>query len=299
MADQGKTRDEIGAATGLVLGVANASLTIEEGEILVLMGLSGWGKSTLLRAVNGLAPVVRGDVAVSTATGSVNPYKCNAKALRELRTHTVSMQQPRGAEQLDRLLVESEMAAEQDHQRAHRNGMEEGHFVFRFQTRDVQENRGVFLHRLGDRRNHRRHVRDTDRIAIPQPGESLVQHLHGFLDGLARGLDIDLDVTARQAVGIEPLAGVDDDTGSAAFANFRGINLAPQRKPALGQKRILPQALDGLHKHSDTHLAGVDTLEHPVSVSRCVYLIICLGLFFNTAVFRVSGDTTAISQTNG
>ncbi|MGZ2425420.1 hypothetical protein ACVIRM_004382 [Rhizobium laguerreae] len=38
MVDQGKTRDEIGAATGLVLGVANASLTIEEGEILVLMG---------------------------------------------------------------------------------------------------------------------------------------------------------------------------------------------------------------------------------------------------------------------
>ncbi|MFS2176119.1 choline ABC transporter ATP-binding protein [Rhizobium pisi] len=91
MVDQGKTRDEIGAATGLVLGVADASLTIEEGEILVLMGLSGSGKSTLLRAVNGLAPVVRGDVAVSTATGSVNPYKCNTKALRDLRTHTVSM----------------------------------------------------------------------------------------------------------------------------------------------------------------------------------------------------------------
>ena len=91
MVDQGRSRDEIGAATGLVLGVANASLTIEEGEILVLMGLSGSGKSTLLRAVNGLAPVVRGDVAVSTATGPVNPYKCNAKALRDLRTHTVSM----------------------------------------------------------------------------------------------------------------------------------------------------------------------------------------------------------------
>ncbi|KPH08701.1 choline ABC transporter ATP-binding protein [Rhizobium acidisoli] len=91
MVDQGKTRDEIGAATGLVLGVANASLTIEEGEILVLMGLSGSGKSTLLRAVNGLAPVVRGDVSVSTSNGPVNPYRCNAKALRELRTHTVSM----------------------------------------------------------------------------------------------------------------------------------------------------------------------------------------------------------------
>jgi glycine betaine/proline transport system ATP-binding protein len=91
LADQGKTRDEIGAATGLVLGVADASLDIEEGEILVLMGLSGSGKSTLLRAVNGLAPVVRGDVSVKTSNGSVNPYSANPKALRDLRMHNVSM----------------------------------------------------------------------------------------------------------------------------------------------------------------------------------------------------------------
>ncbi len=57
MVDEGKTRDEIGAATGLVLGVAKASLAVKEGEILVLMGLSGSGKSTLLRAVNALAPL--------------------------------------------------------------------------------------------------------------------------------------------------------------------------------------------------------------------------------------------------
>ncbi|MCA1367791.1 choline ABC transporter ATP-binding protein [Bradyrhizobium sp. BRP14] len=91
MVDQGKTRDEIGAATGLVLGVAGASLTINEGEILVLMGLSGSGKSTLLRAVNGLAPVVRGEVEVKTSSGSLNPYRCNAKSLRDFRMHTVSM----------------------------------------------------------------------------------------------------------------------------------------------------------------------------------------------------------------
>ncbi|MBB5576486.1 MULTISPECIES: choline ABC transporter ATP-binding protein [Rhizobium] len=91
LADAGKTRDEIGKATGLVLGVANASLEIEEGEILVLMGLSGSGKSTLLRAVNGLAPVVRGEVVVNSKTGPVNPYSCNPKALRDLRMHTVSM----------------------------------------------------------------------------------------------------------------------------------------------------------------------------------------------------------------
>ncbi|MCO6185380.1 choline ABC transporter ATP-binding protein [Rhizobium sp. L1K21] len=91
LADEGKNRDEISAETGLVLGVADADLTIEEGEIVVLMGLSGSGKSTLLRAVNGLAPVVRGSVEVQTKDGPVNPYTSGAKALRNLRMHTVSM----------------------------------------------------------------------------------------------------------------------------------------------------------------------------------------------------------------
>ncbi len=91
LVDQGKTRDEIGKETGHVLGVADATLGIEEGEILVLMGLSGSGKSTLLRAVNGLAPVVRGEVEVKTSNGKLNPYQASAKALREFRMHTVSM----------------------------------------------------------------------------------------------------------------------------------------------------------------------------------------------------------------
>jgi glycine betaine/proline transport system ATP-binding protein len=91
MVDEGRTRDEIGKETGLVLGVADCSLEIQEGEILVLMGLSGSGKSTLLRAVNGLAPVVRGDVAVSTPSGMINPYKTSAKSLRDFRMHVVSM----------------------------------------------------------------------------------------------------------------------------------------------------------------------------------------------------------------
>ncbi|TNM62928.1 choline ABC transporter ATP-binding protein [Aliirhizobium smilacinae] len=91
MLDTGKSRDEISAKTGIVVGVSNASLSIREGEILVLMGLSGSGKSTLLRAVNGLAPVVRGSVSVATPAGPVDPYKANARTLRELRMHTVSM----------------------------------------------------------------------------------------------------------------------------------------------------------------------------------------------------------------
>lgn len=91
LADQGKDRDQISEETGLVLGVADADLKVEEGEIVVLMGLSGSGKSTLLRAVNGLAPVVRGDVQVKTEQGPVNPYATSAKSLRQLRMETVSM----------------------------------------------------------------------------------------------------------------------------------------------------------------------------------------------------------------
>ncbi|MEO1116235.1 MAG: ATP-binding cassette domain-containing protein, partial [Pseudomonadota bacterium] len=60
MMDAGKSRSEIQSKTDQVLGVHNCSLDVNEGDILILMGLSGSGKSTLLRAVNGLNKVVRG-----------------------------------------------------------------------------------------------------------------------------------------------------------------------------------------------------------------------------------------------
>lgn len=43
LADRGASRSEIQAETDLVLGVHDCSLNIQEGEILVLMGLSGSG----------------------------------------------------------------------------------------------------------------------------------------------------------------------------------------------------------------------------------------------------------------
>jgi glycine betaine/proline transport system ATP-binding protein len=89
--DAGQTRAEINAACGQVLGVHDCSLTVEEGEILVLMGLSGSGKSTLLRAVNGLNPVCRGDVRVRTPEGMVSVTKANPATLRAIRQRTVAM----------------------------------------------------------------------------------------------------------------------------------------------------------------------------------------------------------------
>ena len=89
--DAGQDRAEIQAATGQVLGVHDCSLTVEEGEILVLMGLSGSGQSTLLRAVNGLNPVVRGSVHVEGGDGLVNVSTADAATLRRLRLNRVAM----------------------------------------------------------------------------------------------------------------------------------------------------------------------------------------------------------------
>ena len=89
--DKGMERPEIRRACAQVLGVHDCSLTVEEGEILVLMGLSGSGKSTLLRAVNGLNPVVRGDVRVKTRKGMRSVTQADARTLRDLRLHDVAM----------------------------------------------------------------------------------------------------------------------------------------------------------------------------------------------------------------
>lgn len=89
--DAGKSRAEIQQACDQVLGVHDCTLSVEDGEILVLMGLSGSGKSTLLRAVNGLNPVVRGDVRIKTRSGMTSVTQAKGRTLRSLRLHDVAM----------------------------------------------------------------------------------------------------------------------------------------------------------------------------------------------------------------
>ncbi len=91
MIDAGKSRSEILEKTGSVLGAAGVSLTIERGEICVLMGLSGSGKSTILRAINRLNEVARGEVLVEHAGRQVDVASCDEATLREVRINTVSM----------------------------------------------------------------------------------------------------------------------------------------------------------------------------------------------------------------
>ncbi|AVH29757.1 choline ABC transporter ATP-binding protein [Vibrio diabolicus] len=89
--DQGKSRQEIIDETGQVVGVDNVSLNVKQGEICVLMGLSGSGKSSLLRTVNGLNEISRGSLKIKDGDDMVELSNCDEQRLRHLRTHRVSM----------------------------------------------------------------------------------------------------------------------------------------------------------------------------------------------------------------
>src|SRR3981081_4116033 len=90
--DAGKTRAEISEQTGVVVGVANANLTVARGEISVLMGLSGFGKATLLRAANGLNEVTRGQVLIQDGDAVVDiGARCDAPTLRRIRRLRIAM----------------------------------------------------------------------------------------------------------------------------------------------------------------------------------------------------------------
>ncbi len=89
--DQGEGRDSILEKTNCLVAVHDASVFVNEGEILVLMGLSGSGKSSLLRCVNGLNKVSRGKVLVHDGNQEVDVASCDPETLRRLRRNRISM----------------------------------------------------------------------------------------------------------------------------------------------------------------------------------------------------------------
>ncbi|HLS19579.1 MAG TPA: ATP-binding cassette domain-containing protein, partial [Paracoccaceae bacterium] len=62
--EQGRTKEEILADTGMTVGVQDCSFDVAEGEIFVVMGLSGSGKSTLVRMLNRLILPTAGQVLI-------------------------------------------------------------------------------------------------------------------------------------------------------------------------------------------------------------------------------------------
>src|SRR5476651_1396514 len=87
MIQQNKSKDQVLAETGCVVGVNDLSLSIGSGEIFVIMGLSGSGKSTLVRHFNRLIEPTAGEIVIDGA----DVIKLGAKGLRELRRYKVSM----------------------------------------------------------------------------------------------------------------------------------------------------------------------------------------------------------------
>ncbi|ALI05343.1 MULTISPECIES: choline ABC transporter ATP-binding protein [Pseudomonas] len=89
--DQGFSRPEILQKTGLIVGVEKANLEINKGEICVLMGLSGSGKSSLLRCINGLNTVSRGKLFVEHEGRQIDIASCTPAELKMMRTQRIAM----------------------------------------------------------------------------------------------------------------------------------------------------------------------------------------------------------------
>lgn len=87
MLEQGKSKEEILAATKSTVGVHSVSFDITAGETFVLMGLSGSGKSTLLRCINRLIEPTGGQVLID----GEDITKVDEATLRQARRSKLGM----------------------------------------------------------------------------------------------------------------------------------------------------------------------------------------------------------------
>lgn len=59
---EGKDKDEVLKETGMTVGISDVNFEVQEGETFVIMGLSGSGKSTVIRCLNRLIRPTAGEV---------------------------------------------------------------------------------------------------------------------------------------------------------------------------------------------------------------------------------------------
>ncbi|WP_343291435.1 glycine betaine/L-proline ABC transporter ATP-binding protein [Vibrio harveyi] len=84
---QGQSKNQILADTGHTVGLKDINLQINKGEIFVIMGLSGSGKSTMIRHFNRLIDPTMGQILVE----GVDVMQLSSKELEEFRRHKMSM----------------------------------------------------------------------------------------------------------------------------------------------------------------------------------------------------------------
>lgn len=82
-----KSKDDILKETGMTVGVNQASFEVQDGEIFVIMGLSGSGKSTIVRLLNRLIEPTTGSVMID----GEDLATMDEKKLREARRKKMSM----------------------------------------------------------------------------------------------------------------------------------------------------------------------------------------------------------------
>ena len=87
MLKAGRSKDEIHQKTKSTVAVHNANLRIQEGEIFVIMGLSGSGKSSLLRCFNLLNHPTEGSIRID----GKNILNMDKKQLLQLRRNKIGM----------------------------------------------------------------------------------------------------------------------------------------------------------------------------------------------------------------
>ena len=83
----GVEKDEVQRLSGHVVGMKDISFTVNKGEIFVVMGLSGSGKSTAIRTVNKLHDITAGQVTVD----GINVQELRGSALQTFRREKMGM----------------------------------------------------------------------------------------------------------------------------------------------------------------------------------------------------------------
>jgi len=84
---EGFSKDDIMEKTHQTIGIADVSFSVNEGEILVIMGLSGSGKSTLVRCINRLIEPSYGKIYLD----DVDVTALSTEDLRKLRQERFGM----------------------------------------------------------------------------------------------------------------------------------------------------------------------------------------------------------------
>ncbi len=85
--EKGLSKEEILEKTGCVVAINDANFQVHRGEMFVVMGLSGSGKSTVIRCLNRLIDPTRGQVLV----GGDDIMQLSDEQLREVRRKKMSM----------------------------------------------------------------------------------------------------------------------------------------------------------------------------------------------------------------